>query len=61
MPEQMPEETGWIGWFPGRENPDLARELVERLRRRREERQRIRGPRQARVVVDVYDNGEAEP
>ena len=55
------EPSGWIGWFPGGENPHLSPEVVARLEEEMREQSEQRGRHQARVVVDVFENGEAVP
>ena len=62
-------DSEWIGFVGDRHgrpaelagNDHLSLEQKEELQRRGEERAQARGARQAVVVVDVYDNGEAVP
>ena len=55
------DESGWVGFAPGGDNSHLPpgpREQADQLSRQTDAR---RGPEVARVVVTIYDNGEAVP
>jgi hypothetical protein len=55
------DENAWVVYDPGGTNAHLSPEVREAVRSRHEAIARQRGPVVARVVVDVYSNGEAVP
>ena len=57
----MAEESGWVSFDPGGANEHLSPETRERVMSAHRARQARRGQRTARVIVDVYENGEAVP
>jgi hypothetical protein len=56
----MPDDSEWIGWFPGGTNEHLTPEQLERVEKHHRDWVARRGKPVARVVVDVYEN-EAVP
>ena len=64
----MSEPHGWIGYTADKHgrplddgNEHLTDEQRAELTRRAEERAAARGVHQARVIIDVYESGEAVP
>jgi hypothetical protein len=54
-------ENAWVAYQPGGANEHLSAETREAAEAWYEATERRRGPAVARVVVDVYSNGEAVP
>jgi hypothetical protein len=54
-------ESGWVSWSPGGDNNHVASELRARVQRQRGEELAARGRQVARVVIDVFENGEVVP
>ncbi|HEX6165886.1 MAG TPA: hypothetical protein VFZ30_03810 [Acidimicrobiales bacterium] len=54
-------ENAWVVYQPGGANEHLSAETREAAEAWHEATERRRGPAVARVVVDVYSNGEAVP
>jgi len=58
----MEEPTGqWYSWGPGGPNEDIPDDVRQELFSRQVERRERRGRLLARVSVNVWENGEADP
>jgi hypothetical protein len=57
----MTASSGWVSYVPGGANEHLSAEQREAAGRLHREESERRGGHAARVVVELYENGEAVP